>query len=66
MCEMEPTLRIGDYGISNGLAYIKDGPQRGDIIIFKHEGVADGDTLIKRVIGVPVDVVILRWMNRCA
>lgn len=55
---MEPTLQIGDYGISNGLAYVGKEPQRGDIIIFKHKGVEDGKTLIKRVIGLPGDSLV--------
>lgn len=49
---MEPTLQVGDLVIANKLAYLKDSPQRGDVITFKTDAVP-GDTLIKRVIGLP-------------
>lgn len=57
---MEPTLQIGDYAISNGLAYVRHEPQRGDIIIFRHAdvGIGDGGTLVKRIIGVPGDSIM--------
>lgn len=53
---MYPTLEAGDYAINNGLAYVTHEPQRGDIIIFTgHEQEMDGETLIKRIIGIPGD-----------
>lgn len=56
---MEPTLKVGDYAINNGLAYVGHEPQRGDIIIFEaHEKNMEGDTLIKRIIGLPGDDVM--------
>lgn len=55
---MEPTLKIGDYLIGNGLAYVRHEPQRGDIIIFRHDGVDGGKTLVKRIIGVPGDDIM--------
>jgi signal peptidase I len=67
---MYPTLIIGDRIISNRLAYdikipftnvivkrLAD-PQRGDIVIFTSP--EDGIRLVKRVIGVPGDVVEMR------
>ena len=51
---MEPTLRIGDIVLANGLAYIASDPQRGDIVIFKHDELGK-KILIKRVIGMPGD-----------
>ena len=51
---MEPTLRIGDIVLANGLAYIASDPQRGDIVIFKHDELGK-EILIKRVIGMPGD-----------
>lgn len=51
---MEPTLKIGDIAIVNGLAYLGSTPQRGDIITFKHDEFGK-DILIKRVIGLPGD-----------
>lgn len=55
---MEPMLKDGDYVIVNGLAYLKHEPQRGDVIIFRHDGVANEETIIKRVIGLPGDSLV--------
>ncbi len=52
---MEPALQVGDYVICNGLAYVIHEPQRGDIVVFAHDGVAGGEMLIKRIIGIPGD-----------
>lgn len=67
---MYPTLMIGDRIVSNRLAYdvkipftdvivkhIAD-PQRGDIVTFISP--EDGNRLVKRVIGLPGDVVEMR------
>jgi signal peptidase I len=53
---MEPTLHNGQYLMVNKLAYRFGEPHRGDIIVFRspQEG---NKALIKRVIGVPGDVV---------
>ncbi len=56
---MEPTLMTGDFVISNRLAYLRNEPQRGDIISFYH---ADEDTGVvsvyeKRIIGVAGDEI---------
>ncbi len=55
---MEPTLMVGDYAISNGLAYLNREPQRGDVVVFRHAGAADGKTLIKRIVGIPGDSIM--------
>ena len=67
---MNPTILEGDRIFVNKLAYdLKvpftqwrlarwDAPQRGDIIVF--ESPADGTRLVKRVVGLPGDVVELR------
>ena len=47
---MENTIQPGDRLIGNRLAYLKDDPQRGDIIIFKYP-VDESEIYIKRVIG---------------
>lgn len=53
---MQPTLDVADIVITNGLAYINDDPQRGDIVIFSGtEGDIKGEILIKRIIGLPGD-----------
>ena len=33
---MENTIMPGDRLIGNRLAYIKDGPERGDVVVFKY------------------------------
>lgn len=74
---MLPTIRIGDRIFVNRTAYdlrlpfthlslihVAD-PQRGDVVIA--DSSAAGERLVKRVIGVPGDVVALRanvlWVN---
>lgn len=67
---MQPTIQIGDRLLVNKLAYDvripfshisltkRADPERGDIVVFVSE-VAD-NRLVKRVIGVPGDVVAMR------
>ncbi len=52
---MEPTLKVGDWGFANGLAYVLHEPQRGDIIVFENAEL--NETMIKRVIGLPGETV---------
>ena len=52
---MEPTLDTGNIAFVNGLAYVKNEPQRGDIIVFDSEEL--NCRLIKRVIGLPGDMI---------
>ena len=56
---MEPTLKVGDVGISNRLAYIYSSPERGDIISFNHVDEESGIKYVyeKRVIGVAGDEI---------
>ena len=68
---MLPTLEIGDRVLANRLAYglsipFKKSlvhpkvPRRGDLVVFRSEGLAGADgpqSLVKRVIGVPGDRV---------
>lgn len=51
---MQPTINVGDIVVNNALAYVGRSPERGDIVIFKSE---DGDTVVKRIIGMPNDVI---------
>jgi signal peptidase I len=53
---MLPTLLPGDSVLVNRLVYHLHPPRRGDIIVF-HFPQADGREFVKRVIGVPGDVV---------
>lgn len=56
---MSTTLEKGDKLIGLRLAYIFSEPKRGDIIIFEYPD--DGEKLlIKRVIGLPGDMVIIK------
>ena len=52
---MEPTLKTGDWGFANGLAYVFNEPERGDIVVFYSDEL--NEILIKRVIGLPGDTV---------
>lgn len=52
---MEPTIMTGDWGFSNGLAYVMNEPQRGDVIVFYSKEL--GEILTKRIIGLPGDTV---------
>lgn len=52
---MNPTLLNGEYLIISNFAYQLDDPQRGDIIVFRHPN--SELNLIKRVIGLPGDMV---------
>jgi signal peptidase I len=51
---MLPTLHESDEFFASKLAYRKARPQRGDLIVFR---TAEGVTYIKRVIGLPGDIV---------
>jgi signal peptidase I len=53
---MEPRIDSGEYVVINTLAYRLSGPQRGEIIAFRHERSAES-VYLKRVIGTPGDRV---------
>ena len=67
---MRPTIEIGDRILVNKLAYglripftsiyaVRfDEPQRGDVVIL--ESPADGRTLVKRMMGLPGDLIEVR------
>jgi signal peptidase I len=56
---MTPTLRVGDTVLVDEGAYAASGgiPARGDIIVFDVPGEAGGRDFVKRVVGLPGDVV---------
>ncbi|MBD0269520.1 MAG: signal peptidase I [Cyanobacteria bacterium Co-bin8] len=55
---MEPTLQINDQLIIEKLSYDFELPQRGDIVVFRPpETLNQKDAFIKRVIGLPGDLV---------
>jgi signal peptidase I len=61
---MEPTLQIGDRILVDKLSYHLHGVQRGDIVVFSRPpaencGGPEVNDLVKRVIGLPGDVLSL-------
>lgn len=67
---MEPTLHDGERVLVNRLAYLwGSSPRRGDVVIFKawprrldpfDSTTSEGDDFIKRVVGIPGDVIEIR------
>ncbi|MEM9033921.1 MAG: signal peptidase I [Actinomycetota bacterium] len=60
---MEPTLMVGDRVLVNKLAYEFGDVERGDVIVFHKPDTlptSDIDEFIKRVIGLPGDVIEAR------
>ncbi len=55
---MQPSLINSQYVLVNKLAYLFHTPERGDVIVF-HWPVDTNKDLIKRVIGVPGDVIVI-------
>lgn len=53
---MENTIIPGDRLIGNRLAYIKDDPERGDIVIFENPDNEE-QLYVKRIIGLPGETV---------
>jgi signal peptidase I len=54
---MQPTLYEGDFVIVNRLAYKLGALGRGDVIVFKYPPDPESEPYIKRVIGLPGDIV---------
>jgi signal peptidase I len=54
---MQPTLYAGDLVLVNKLAYKFGLPDRGDIIIFHYPPDPNREPYIKRVIGIPGDII---------
>ncbi len=56
---MEPNLRTGERVLAVRFAYMLNGPQRGDVVIFKYPG-DPSKNYVKRIIGLPGDKVQIR------
>jgi signal peptidase I len=56
---MQPTFYTGQFLIVSRVNYLLGNPQRGDIVVFHYPGNPDED-YIKRVIGLPGDLVEIR------
>ena len=54
---MQPTLYAGDFVIVNKLAYRLGEPSRGDVIVFRYPPAPEQEPYIKRIIGLPGDLV---------
>jgi len=57
---MNPTLQDGEYVLVSKVSYKLGKPQHGDIIVFKFPGGEPAQDLIKRIIGLPGDVIEVR------
>lgn len=60
---MYPTLQPKDYLIINKIAYKKDEPLRGDIIVFNSElpqEYGGNKNLVKRIIGLPNEHLVIK------
>ncbi len=56
---MDGSLSHNDWLIAAPLAYCKDAPERGDIIIFRRESLTGG-VIVKRVVGLPGETVEIK------
>lgn len=59
---MEPSLHNNEYVLVNKLSYLFHAPERGDVIVF-HWPIDTSKDLIKRVIGLPGDVITIDSKN---
>lgn len=57
---MEPNFHTGQAVVVNELAYLAQGPQRGDAVILRFPGDPDHKKYIKRIIGLPGEKVEIK------
>ena len=57
---MQPTLYENDFVLVNRLAYRLGEPSRGDVVVFRNPSDPDAEPYIKRVVGLPGDLVEVR------
>lgn len=67
---MDPSLQDGQYLLASKVTYWLHAPERGDVVVLNPPGDQSDVPYIKRVIGVPGDVVEVRdrrvWINGIA
>ncbi|PXA05074.1 signal peptidase I [Coraliomargarita sinensis] len=54
---MEPTFQHGQLSLANRLAYLRDSPQRGDVVAVRMRNTGRSIFLLKRVVGLPGEAV---------
>lgn len=57
---MEPTISVGDRYFMNRISYKLGSPERGDMIVFKTNASDDAALHIRRVIGLPGEVIQIK------
>lgn len=56
---MMPLLHENDWILTNRLAYSKEEPKRGDIILFSKEDL-DNEIIVKRIVALPFDTIEIK------
>jgi signal peptidase I len=59
---MEPTIKAGDHMMMEGVTYLFHKPHRGDLMVFKTDGleaVRPGEIYVKRLVGEPGETLRL-------
>ena len=57
---MQPTLNEKDFVLVNKLVYKISSPKRGDVIVFLPPPDPEGEPYIKRIIGLPGDMIMVQ------
>ena len=57
---MQPNFPDGEYLLTDKVSYRLGEPVRGDVIVFEAPG-SNGDEFIKRIIGLPGDVISVQY-----
>ena len=60
---MEPTLYVGEKFLVNRVIYRVSSPKRGDVIVFKTNAGDDAALHVRRVIGLPGEVIQIKDGN---
>jgi signal peptidase I len=60
---MAPTISPGDHIVTEGFSYFKKAPDRGDIVVFRTDGLKGmqpGQVYLRRVVGLPGEALAMR------